>query len=79
MSYLNLDWTPVPIIPKFVDIVVNGMAGRGYELKAYSQDQYGVAKRTEYMESMIADMQTKEFNESAKKPAKHRYVRKRSS
>ena len=34
LSYLNLDWTPVPIIPKFVDIVVNGMAGRGYEIKA---------------------------------------------
>ena len=66
LSYLNLDWTPVPIIPKFVDIVVNGMSGRGYELKAYSQDQYGVAKRTEYMESMIADMQTKDFNENAK-------------
>jgi hypothetical protein len=66
LSYLNLDWTPVPIIPKFVDIVVNGMSGRGYELKAYSQDQYGVSKRTEYMESMIADMQTKEFNNAAK-------------
>ena len=25
LSYLNLDWKPVPIIPKFVDIVVNGM------------------------------------------------------
>ena len=23
LSYLNLDWKPVPIIPKFVDIVVN--------------------------------------------------------
>jgi len=66
LSYLNLDWTPVPIIPKFVDIVVNGMAGRGYEIKAYSQDQKGVAKRTKYMESMIADMQTKEFNDAAK-------------
>ena len=66
LSYLNLDWTPVPIIPKFVDIVVNGMSNRGYELKAYSQDQYGVSKRTEYMESMIADMQTKEFNDQAK-------------
>ena len=66
LSYLNLDWTPVPIIPKFVDIVVNGMAGRGYELRAYSQDQYGVSKRTEYMDSMIADMQTKEFNDAAK-------------
>jgi hypothetical protein len=66
LSYLNLDWTPVPIIPKFVDIVVNGMAGRGFEIKAHSQDQYGVSKRTEYMESMIADMQTKEFNDAAK-------------
>ena len=23
LSYINLDWKPVPIIPKFVDIVVN--------------------------------------------------------
>ena len=28
LSYLNLDWTPVPIIAKFVDIVVNGMSDR---------------------------------------------------
>ena len=66
LSYLNLDWTPVPIIPKFVDIVVNGMAGRGFEITAHSQDQYGVSKRTEYMEDMITDMQTKEFNAQAK-------------
>ena len=66
LSYLNLDWTTVPIIPKFVDIVVNGMAGRGYDIKSYSQDQYGVSKRTEYMNSMIADMETKEFNDAAK-------------
>ena len=66
LSYLNLDWTPVPIIPKFVDIVVNGMANRNFDINAYSQDQYGVAKRTEYMESMLADMRTKEFNETAK-------------
>ena len=66
LSYLNLDWTPVPIIPKFVDIVVNGMANRGYDIKAYSQDQFGVSKRTEYMESIIADMQTREFNDAAK-------------
>ena len=33
LSYLNLDWTPVPIIPKFVDIVVNGMNDRLFKIK----------------------------------------------
>ena len=63
LSYLNLDWKPVPIIPKFVDIVVNGIAERTYDIKAYSQDPYGVSQRTEYMNSIISDMQTKELNE----------------
>ena len=63
LSYLNLDWTPVPIIPKFVDIVVNGMADRSYDIKAYSQDPYGIAKRTEYMQSIVDDMNTKEIND----------------
>lgn len=66
LSYLNLDWKPVPIIPKFVDIVVNGIAERGFEVKAFSQDPYGVAKRTAYMESILRDMQTKELSEFAK-------------
>jgi hypothetical protein len=61
LSYLNLDWKPVPIIPKFVDIVVNGMSQRTYDIKAYSQDPYGVEKRTSYMESILADMRTKDF------------------
>jgi hypothetical protein len=63
LSYLNLDWKPVPIIPKFVDIVVNGMADKEYEIKAYSQDPFGVEKRTKYMNSIIEDMQTKEISE----------------
>ena len=63
LSYLNLDWKPVPIIPKFVDIVVNGMANRVYDVKAYSQDPYGVAKRTEYMESIMEDMRQKELKQ----------------
>ena len=32
LSYLNLDWKPVPIISKFVDIVVNGIAERTYDI-----------------------------------------------
>jgi len=62
LSYLNLDWKPVPIISKFVDIVVNGIAERTYDIKAFSQDPFGVAKRTEYMESILKDMRLKDFN-----------------
>ena len=65
LSYLNLDWKPIPIIPKFVDIVVNGISERTFDIKAYSQDPYGVSKRTKYMESILADMQTRELNEFA--------------
>ena len=61
LSYLNLDWKPVPIIPKFVDIVVNGMSNRAYDVKAYSQDPNGVAKRTEYMNAIMEDMRSKEI------------------
>ena len=63
LSYLNLDWKPVPIIPKFVDIVVNGMAERTYDIRAYSQDPFGVTKRTTYMENILSDMRLKDFHE----------------
>ena len=66
LSYLNLDWKPVPIIPKFVDIVVNGIAERVYDIKAYSQDPYGVSKRTAYMKKILMDMDNKEDNKFTK-------------
>ena len=66
LSYLNLDWKPVPIISKFVDIVVNGIAERTYDIKAYSQDPHGVAKRTKYMEAILKDMRLKDFNAAVK-------------
>jgi len=62
LSYLNLDWKPVPIVSKFVDIVVNGIAERTYDIKAFSQDPFGMAKRTEYMEGILKDMRLKDFN-----------------
>ena len=62
LSYLNLDWKPVPIIPKFVDIVVNGLSQRTYDVKAYSQDPYGVSQRTQYMEDVLSDLRSKELN-----------------
>jgi hypothetical protein len=61
LSYLNLDWKPVPIIPKFVDIVVNGIADRAYDIKAFAQDPSSVQQKTEYMEGILQDMRAKEF------------------
>ena len=62
LSYLNLDWKPVPIIPKFVDIVVNGISERTYDIKAYSQDPHSITERTNYMEDILADMNMKDFH-----------------
>ena len=63
LSYLNLDWKPVPIIPKFVDIVVNGIGERAYDIKAYSQDPNSIQKRTDYVESIVRDMQSREISD----------------
>jgi len=66
LSYLNLDWKPIPIISKFVDIVVNGIAERMYDIKAFSQSPNGIEKRTDYMDKILSDMQMKEFNQEAR-------------
>jgi hypothetical protein len=67
MSHINLDWTPVPIIPKFVDIVVNGMSDRLFEVKAYSQDAMSAEKRSKFQDMVEADMVSKEYLMSVKK------------
>lgn len=56
LSYLNLDWTPVPILPKFVDIVVNGMSDRLFKVKAYSQDAMSQSKRSKFQEMIEGQM-----------------------
>ena len=61
LSYLNLDWKPVPIIPKFVDIVVNGMDDKLYDIKAYAQDPESRRVRSKYAEDILRDVQAKQF------------------
>jgi len=56
LSYLNLDWKPVPVISKFVDIVVNGISSKKFDIKAYAQDPESVTKRTEYANKLAQDM-----------------------
>ena len=60
LSYLNLDWKPVPIIPKFVDIVTNGIAEKKYKINAYAQDPFSRQKRTSYAQGIKDDMLLKQ-------------------
>jgi len=66
LSYLNLDWKPVPILSKFVDIVVNGISSKSYDIKAYSQDPESIRKRTEYASRLQEDMLAKEYLDNLK-------------
>ena len=60
LSYLNLDWKPIPVISKFVDIVTNGMSNKTYEISAFAQDPFSVKSRTDYAAAVERDMNTKE-------------------
>ena len=64
LSYLNLDWTPVPILPKFVDIVVNGMSDRLFKVKAYSQDALSQSKRSRFQQLIQGEMLAKPILEN---------------
>ena len=66
LSYLNLDWTPVPILSKFVDIVVNGMSQRNYDIKAYAQDPTSSNKRNRYVRGLMKDIYAREYIAKAK-------------
>ncbi len=64
LSYLNLDWTPVPVLPKFVDIVVNGMQDREFSVKAYAQDAMSQSKRSKYQQMIEGQMVAKPMLET---------------
>jgi len=61
LSYLNLDWQPVPVISKFVDIVVNGISSRNYDINAFAQDPTSVRERTKYAEKLDQHLKQKEI------------------
>ena len=63
-SYLNIDWTPVSVVPKFVDVIVNGMVNQEYDVKAKSIDPVATNKRLEKKKQMLGDMLSKDFLES---------------
>jgi len=60
LSYLNLDWKPVPIISKFVDILTNGISNKDYTINAFAQDPESLQKRTNYAEMLAQDIFARE-------------------
>ena len=66
ISYLNLDWKPVPVISKFVDIVVNGISQKTYDIKAYAQDPESLKTRTNYAQAILRDMYSLDLIEKAR-------------
>ena len=66
LSYLNLDWKPVPILSKFVDILANGISAKDYDIKAYAQDPESIKKRTKYAEGLAKDMFAMEIQQQVK-------------
>ena len=66
MSYMNLDWKPVAVVSKFVDIVTNGISDKSYDIKAYAQDPSSMQKRTQYAQGLLEDLVTKPFDDKVK-------------
>jgi hypothetical protein len=75
LSYLNLDWKPIPVLSKFVDIVVNGMTDKGYEIKSFASDPFATQQRTDFAFNALRDIQQKEnIEELAKLTGKNFYA-----
>jgi len=61
LSYLNLDWKPVAVLSKFVDIVVNGMTERGYKINSFASDPFAVKQRTDFAFNALRDIENEEM------------------
>ena len=59
LSQLNLNWQPPAVVPKFVDIIVNGMSNRLFQPRAFAEDAMSSDKRSSYQETLEKDMLAK--------------------
>ena len=66
MSYLNLDWKVIPVIPKYVDIIANGMAQREFSINAIAVDPTSVEEKSKKRENLKTDMIGKELAQKIK-------------
>ena len=67
LSHLNLDWTPIAVMPKFIDIVCNGLEDRIFSIKAESQDSLSVKRKQEFQDVIESEMISKPLLEQVEK------------
>ena len=63
LSYTSIDWSIVPIIPKFVDVVVNGVINQEHKIVVNAIDKDAVEERYQAKNETKAKMILKEFNQ----------------
>jgi len=61
LSYMNLDWSIVPIIPKFVDLIVNSITNYEYTIKATAIDPISADKKKKKEMELKTKMLSKNF------------------
>ena len=66
-SLLNIDWSPVPIIPKFVRVVVNRILSRKPYPAVEALDPVSVAERDKKRAGIEVAIENKEVFQGAKK------------
>mgnify|MGYP003132244968 FL=1 len=60
-SYMNLDWSPVSIIPKFVDVVVGGLINQEYEIICNAVDPFSVEKKRRERATLQANVKMRDM------------------
>lgn len=60
LEHINLDWSIVPVIPSFVDRVVNGISERMYKVRAEAVDIMSAEKKNAFQDMVEANMNAKE-------------------
>lgn len=66
LSYLNLSDKPISIIPKLVNMVLNGMSGRDASIKAFSIDPTSIENRVKYRRALEDERLSMDIIEAAK-------------
>tara|TARA_R100000315_G_scaffold4571_4_gene1569 strand:+ start:3150 stop:5432 length:2283 start_codon:yes stop_codon:yes gene_type:complete len=64
-SYLNLNWEIVPIIPKFVDVLVGGLTNQDYNIRCTAIDPISVDKKSEDRYAALTKMSMQDFAREA--------------